>query len=96
MPFGGFGDRLLDDDAADLRHQARFLGDRDEFAGRDHAALRMVPAHQRLDAGDDAIGERDLRLEIDAERPLGDGDLEIAFELLAVLQLPPELFGEER
>ena len=96
VPFGGLGDRLLDDDAADLRHQAGLLGDRNEFAGRDHAALRMVPAHQRLDAGDAAVAERDLRLVVDAERPLGDGDLEVAFELLAVLQLLPELVGEER
>ena len=95
VPFGRLGDRLFHDDAADLRHQARFLGDRNELARRDHAALLMVPAHQRLDAGDDAVGQRHLRLVIDAERPLGDGDLEVAFELLAVVELLPQLVGEE-
>ena len=76
-------------------HQARFLGDRNELAGRDHAALLMVPAHQRLDAGDGAVAQRDLRLVVDAERALGDGDLEVAFELLAVVEFLPQFVGEE-
>ncbi len=95
VPFGCLADRLLDDDAADLRHQAGLFRDRDELAGRDHAALGLLPAHQRLDAGDRAVGQRDLRLEVDAERALGDGDLEVALELLAVLELAPQLLGEE-
>jgi hypothetical protein len=36
--------------------QAVFLGDRDEFQRRDHAAHRMVPAHQGLEAADLAVG----------------------------------------
>ena len=42
-----------------------------------------------------AVGERDLRLEIDAEGSLRDGDLEVVLELLAVLQFAPQLVGEE-
>ena len=34
---------------ADLHDEPAFLGDRNEGCGRNHAALRMVPAHQRLE-----------------------------------------------
>ena len=37
---------------AELVDQAGVFGDRNEFGGRDHAALGMAPAHQRLAAGD--------------------------------------------
>src|SRR3954471_13859432 len=56
----------------------------------------MVPAHQRLDTGNAAIAERDLRLEVDDEGPFRDGDLEIALELLAVVELLAEFVGKER
>ncbi len=48
----------LDDDAA-------LLGQRDEGAGRDHALARMMPAHQRLEAGDLAV---DMRLRLIVQR----------------------------
>src|SRR5829696_5810979 len=41
-------DRALEDEEPDIRHEPGLLGDRDELAGRDVAALRMAPAHQRL------------------------------------------------
>ena len=44
---------------ADLHDQAGFLGDRDEVGRRDHAAHRMPPAQQRLEAGDPiAVADR--------------------------------------
>ena len=43
--------RLLDP-AADRLDQAAFLGDRDELAGVELAALGVVPADQRLEGGD--------------------------------------------
>ena len=89
-------DRLGDDDAADLGHEAAFLGDRNELARRDHAALGMFPAHQRLDAADGAVGQRHLRLEIDLEGVLRNGDLDVVLELLAVVEFAPQLLGEER
>ena len=97
VPFGGLGDRLVDDDAADLRPSGRdFSATGMNSPGEIMPRCGMVPAHQRLDAGDGAVGQRDLRLEIDAESPLGDGDLEVVLELLAVLELLPQLLGEER
>ena len=39
---------------AERDDQAGFLGDRNELGRRDHAALGMRPAHQRLEAGDAA------------------------------------------
>ena len=55
----------------------------------------MVPAHQRLDAGDRAVGQRDLRLEIDLERLFRDGDAHVVLELLAVFEFPAQLFRKE-
>ena len=81
--------------SADFGHQAGLFRDRNELAGRDHATRLVVPAHQRLDAGDGSAGERHLRLEVDLERLLRDGDAQIVFELLAVLEFAPQFLREE-
>src|ERR671917_555873 len=47
---------------AERRDQPRLLGERDEVHGADQPALRVVPAGQRLEAGDLARSERDDRL----------------------------------
>ncbi len=52
---------LAQDPFAHRDDQAALLGERNEGAGRDHAALRMLPAHQRLEADDLAVDAR-LRL----------------------------------
>ena len=46
---------LAQDPAADRHDQAHLLGERDEGVGAEHAALGVVPAQQRLDAGDAAV-----------------------------------------
>ena len=51
--------------AADRLDQAAVLGDRDELAGVEHAALGVLPADQRLEADDLAAAQRD--------RPAGSG-----------------------
>ena len=43
------------------------LGERDELGRRDHAALRMVPAQQRLEAGDPVAFEVIERLIVQLE-----------------------------
>ncbi len=56
------------------------LGDRDELDWRDDAALRVVPADQRLE-GADAIGlEVEKRLEIKLELALLDGAAQVALD----------------
>ena len=55
--------RGLERPAAERDDQARFLGDRDEFARRDRPRSVMLPARERLEAGDTAGRELDQRLE---------------------------------
>ena len=68
----GFGQDAASRQASRMIHspigddQPAFLGERDEGAGRDHAALRMLPAHQRLEADDLAVDAR-LRLVVQGQ-----------------------------
>ena len=52
----------LEHEQAELDDQAGFLGERDELVRRHAAQLRMIPAHQRLEAGDRAVLEPHDRL----------------------------------
>ena len=61
------GERALEHGAVDRGDDGEFLGDSDERGRGKHAARRMTPARQRLDA-DDLVGAGiDLRLEIGNE-----------------------------
>ena len=80
---------------AERDDQAGLLGERDELAGRDQAALRMVPAHQRLEAADPAVLEANDRLVVQLEFGVGDGRAEIDLERVARLQPPVHLPLEE-
>ena len=60
--------------------------------------MPRVACFQRTSASMPAMAplvQRHLRLEIDLEGFFGDGDAQIVLELLAVLQLAPQLFREE-
>ena len=50
LPAAGVVAGLLEDPTADLGDLAGFLGEGDEDVGADEAALRVVPAHERLHA----------------------------------------------
>ena len=54
------------------------LGQRDELVGRHQPALRVLPADQRLDAGDPPVGEPDLRLVVQHELVVVDGAAQLA------------------
>ena len=54
--------RLAKHPAADRHDQARALGERDELVGQQKPELGMLPAEQRLVAGDGAVRERHDRL----------------------------------
>ena len=60
-PPGDLGQRRLQDVLGEVRHQPGGLGDGDELVRGDPAALRVHPAHQRLQAGHLAV-EADLGL----------------------------------
>ena len=60
-PPGDLGERRLQHVLRQLGHQPGRLGDGDELVRRDPPALRVHPAHQRLQAGDLAV-EADLGL----------------------------------
>ena len=62
--------RLAQDPLAHRHDQARVLGERDEGVGREEAALRVLPAHERLRADDRARREHDLGLEVEDELPV--------------------------
>src|SRR5436189_36934 len=53
--------------APDRLDQAAVLGDLDEIAGVEQAALGMAPAHQRLEADDLAAADRDHRLVVELQ-----------------------------
>ena len=70
---------FVDHPVADRRHEPAFLGDRDEDVGRDEAALRMIPADQRLEP-DQLLGlgvdqRLDRRGGIASTRAPGEGRL---------------------
>ena len=54
LPGHGALARLAQDPAADRQDRAVLLGDLDELARRDEAAVGMLPADERLEAGDPA------------------------------------------
>ena len=60
--------------------QAGFLGNRNKLDGRNHAALRMAPAQQRLAAGDPVVLQVETRLIIDLEAAIDDRLAQIHFE----------------
>src|SRR5689334_25231109 len=68
--------------AADRLDQAAVLGDRDEVAGVEQAALRVAPAHQRLETGDLDAAQREQGLVVQLEL--------VAVESLAQLTLDLE------
>ena len=64
---------------------AGLLGDGDELGRRDHAALGMVPAHQRLVADDPAGHEVELRLVVEMKVAALEGDVQLGLDPLAVV-----------
>ena len=71
-PLHGVGTGSPQDPFAQGHDQADLLGNRDEFGGRDQAALGMLPADQRLAAGDPSVLEVDERLVVELELPVGE------------------------
>src|SRR3954451_10625565 len=67
VPPGDLVQGGVDDVPRQLAHDAGLLGERDEGGRRQQAALRMVPAYERLDVADGARLHRELRLIVQDE-----------------------------
>ena len=76
--------RLLHGEQAELHDQPAAFGDRDEVGRRDRAAARVLPAQQRLEAGDGAVLEPHDRLVGERELLALDRAAKVGFELQPV------------
>ncbi len=79
----------LEREDAEVDDQPGLLGDRDEGRGREAAEPRMVPAQQRLEAGDGAVLEPHDRLEQDLDLAAVDGAPQVALEGEPIAGLGP-------
>src|SRR3954454_23958699 len=79
---------LLEYPAADGGDQPRLLGERDELLRPDQPARRVLPAHERLDAGEHAVGAAHLRLVEHAQLVALDGAVEVVLHLQAPQRAP--------
>ena len=76
--------------------QARLFGDRDEGQRADGAQFRVVPARQRLEAGDAARGHVEQRLVGHRQLPGGQRAPQVAFEPQAMRDLGVQRRVEQR
>ena len=84
-----------DDPGTDGQHKAGLFEHGDEAVGRHHAATGRVPAQQRLDAGDDAIGQARLGLIVQQEFLALDSAAQRPFERQARGHRRVQVFAEE-
>jgi hypothetical protein len=73
LPSPGLAAGLADDELADRDHQAGLLGDRNEVARRDQAALGVHPPDERLHRHEIAVGQADDWLVVEDELAALDG-----------------------
>ena len=71
---------LVHHEQAEIDDQADFFGDRDEFHRRHPPELGMIPARQRLEAGDRAVFQPHDRLVQDGDFLALDGAAQFAFQ----------------
>ena len=81
MQIGGLAAGLLEDPAADRDDEASLFGEWDEAERRNHPALRVHPAQQRLDAVIGARREVDHRLVVNLELLELQSPLELGLQL---------------
>src|SRR5262249_53773862 len=77
----------LDHEIADVDDQAELLGDADEATRREQAELRVLPAHERLEADDLPILAADHRLVVHEELAVADRVAQADAERAAVFQI---------
>ena len=84
-PFGRGGERVANDPLAERLDEPAFVGDRHERGRQQLAELRMVHAHERLEAGEPARAQVVLRLEMQLEPALLQAVADRLFHLQARL-----------
>src|SRR6185295_19044689 len=87
VPRGDLAQRGVEDVLGELAHDAGLLGERDERAGAEQAALGMHPADERLDVVDAAAVEVELRLEVEDDLLGADRVAQLADELQALARV---------
>ena len=92
----GVGTGAAQDPVADRRDHARFLGNGDELRRRNQAALRMLPANQRLITDGVALRQVELRLVVDVEIAAFEGDVKFGLDPVTVSGDLAHLVGIER
>ena len=80
LPCRQFARGAFEDEDAEFDDDARLLGDRDEDVRAEAAEARMIPAQQRLEAGDGAILQPHDRLEIDLDLAARERAAQIGLE----------------
>ncbi len=93
-PLPGDGGGALEHPVADRQDEAGFLGQGDEFRGRDRSLVGMVPTQERLGIDDIAGGEVDDRLVMHVELAVLQGAPQIEYELMARRRRPLHFGGE--
>ena len=84
LPGREFARRALQGEQAEIDDEAGLLGERNKFARLDAAKARMLPAQQRLEAGDGAILEPHDGLEEQLDFVAVQRAAQFAFQRLAV------------
>ncbi len=87
LPPVTLAERGLEDPVRQRRDQARLLGELHEHSRRHHAALRMLPAHQRLGAGEARGVDVNLGLAIEGKL----AGLDRAAQIAEQPEAPPPL-----
>ena len=95
VPLEDLAAGALLDPAADRLDQAAVLGDRDELGRVEQAALGVLPADQRLEAGDLAGAQADHRLVVERELVAVERVAQLAFDLEPAHRAGPHLGVEE-
>ena len=86
-PFDRLGERGLEHEFADLADHSAFFGQRNELVGRNRAAGRMVPPHQRFEPGQILARGAHDRLECDPQFAAVERLAKVVVEHLAIGRL---------
>ena len=95
-PRAALAERAVEHVVGEQRDEVALLRQPDEPLGRDEAELRVLPAHERLDAVATALAQRELRLVVDDELAALDAAAQLAGEREAVEAVPVALRRVQR
>ena len=95
VPLHDLAARVAQHARAQRLDHPRLLGDGDELGGRHHAALRIAPAQQRLDAAGPPAAKVDLRLVDEEELVVHQPPAHVGLELQPLLHARVHVRGVE-